>query len=107
MRTMLEAKPARVINLSYFLGSEHAPHVAMQLNILGMDNCFEAARLCGVQRVVYASSVAVSGLQKHYGARLVNEDDPCHGDNQYTMHKPLRQRDAVTCFPPVVCYGDR
>jgi len=52
MRTMIDAKPARVINLSYFLGSEHAPHVAMKLNILGMDNCFEAAQLCGVQRVV-------------------------------------------------------
>ncbi len=90
MRTMSDAKPARVINLSYFLGSEHAPHVAMELNILGMDNCFEAARLCGVQRVVYASSVAVSGLQKHYGERLVNEDEPRHGDHQYAMHKDVQ-----------------
>jgi len=59
-----------------------------------MDNCFEAARLCGVQRVVYASSVAVSGLQKHYGERLVNEDDPKHGDNQYTMHKIFNEWQA-------------
>jgi nucleoside-diphosphate-sugar epimerase len=87
MRTMVETKPSRVINLSYNLGSELAPHLAVKLNVLGMDNCFEAARLCGVQRVVYASSVAVSGLQKHYGERLVNEDDPKHGDNQYAMHK--------------------
>src|SRR6266478_1703156 len=94
MRTMIDAKPARVINLSYFLGSEHAPHVAMKLNILGMDNCFEAARLCGVQRVVYASSVAVSGLQKHYGERLVNEDEPRHGDNQYAMHKIFNEWQA-------------
>ena len=94
MRTMIDAKPARVINLSYFLGSEHAPHVAMKLNILGMDNCFEAARLCGVQRVVYASSVAVSGLQKHYGERLVNEDEPRYGDNQYAMHKMFNEWQA-------------
>src|SRR6266478_106262 len=94
MRTMIDAKPARVINLSYFLGSEHAPHVAMKLNILGMDNCFEAARLCGVQRVVYASSVAVSGLQTHYGERLVNEDDLRHGDNQYAMHKIFNEWQA-------------
>src|SRR5712691_13340911 len=87
MRTMIDAKPARVINLSYFLGSEHAPHVAMKLNILGMDNCFEAARLCGVKRVVYASSVAVSGLQTHFGDRLVNEDDATYGTSQYAMHK--------------------
>lgn len=94
MRTMVETKPSRVINLSYFLGSEHAPHLAMKLNVLGMDNCFEAARLCGVQRVVYASSVAVSGQQKHYGERLVNEDDPKHGDNQYAMHKTFNEWQA-------------
>src|SRR2546428_13041331 len=91
MRTMIAAKPARVLNLSYFLGSEHAPHVAMKLNILGMDNCFETARVCGVQRVVYASAVAVSGLQKHYGERLVNEDEPRYGDHQYAMHKMFNE----------------
>ena len=94
MRTMVEAKPSRVINLSYNLGSELAPHLAVKLNVLGMDNCFEAARLCGVQRVVYASSVAVSGQQKHYGERLVNEDDPKHGDNQYAMHKTFNEWQA-------------
>jgi len=94
MRTMVESRPTRVINLSYFLGSEHAPHIAMKLNVLGMDNCFEAARLCGVQRVVYASSVAVSGLQHHYGERLVHEDDPKHGDNQYAMHKIFNEWQA-------------
>jgi nucleoside-diphosphate-sugar epimerase len=94
MRIMVETQPNRVINLSYLLGSEHAPHVAMRLNVLGMDNCFEAARLCGVQRVVYASSVAVSGLQKHYGERLVNEDDPKYGTNQYAMHKMFNEWQA-------------
>ena len=94
MRTMVETKPSRAINLSYNLGSELAPHLAVKLNILGMDNCFEAARLCGVQRVVYASSVAVSGQQKHYGERLVNEDDPKHGDNQYAMHKMFNEWQA-------------
>ena len=46
---MTSAKPSRVINLAYFLGSEHPPRVAFKLNILGMDNCFEAARLAGRQ----------------------------------------------------------
>src|SRR5437773_11752861 len=94
MRAMIDARPTRVINLSYFLGSEHAPHVAMKLNILGMDNCFEAARLCGVQRVVYASSVAVSGLQKHFGDRLANEDDATYGTSQYAMHKIFNEFQA-------------
>ena len=45
MAAMTAAQPERVINLSYLLGSDHPPHVAMKLNIVGMDNCFEAARL--------------------------------------------------------------
>src|ERR1700746_1311130 len=40
-------RPTRVANLPYYLGSEPPPHAAFKLNILGMDNCFEAARLSG------------------------------------------------------------
>ena len=88
------AKPSRVVNLAYFLGSEHAPHVATKLNIIGMDNCFEAARLCGVNRVVFASSLAVSGEQKFYGDRAINEDDFRHGHVQYAMHKIFNEWQA-------------
>ena len=94
IRLTVESKPHRMINLSYFLGSEHAPHIAMKLNVLGMDNCFEAARLCGVGRVVYASSLAVSGQQKHFGERLANEDDMKYGNNQYAVHKIFNEWQA-------------
>src|SRR5260370_3434766 len=87
MSAMANAKPSRVITLAYWLGSEHPPRVAFKLNILGMDNCFEAARLAGVNRVAYASSLAVSGEQKFYGDRMVTEDDFRHGHVQYAMHK--------------------
>src|SRR5438876_9011163 len=77
MRTVLDVKPERLINLAYGLGAgEGNPHQVMRLDILGMDNCFEAARLGGVKRVVYASSVAVSGQQSNFGDRLATEDDP-------------------------------
>jgi nucleoside-diphosphate-sugar epimerase len=66
----------------------------MKLNIVGMDNCFEAARLCGVKRIVYASSVAVSGLQTHFGDRPVNEDDATYGTSQYAMHKIFNEFQA-------------
>jgi nucleoside-diphosphate-sugar epimerase len=92
--TMLAKKPDRVINLSYYLGSEHAPHLALKLNILGMDNCFEAARLTGVKRVVFASSLAVNGQQRHFGDRAVTEDDFRHGDNQYAVHKIFNEEQA-------------
>src|SRR5262249_12969000 len=52
MRTVLDVKPERLINLAYGLGAgEGNPHQVMRLDILGMDNCFEAARLGGVTRV--------------------------------------------------------
>ena len=95
MRTVLDVKPDRVINLAYGLGAgEGNPHQVMRLDILGMDNCFEAARLAGVKRVVYASSIAVSGQQSHFGDRLVNEDDPIHGTSQYAMHKIFNEFQA-------------
>jgi nucleoside-diphosphate-sugar epimerase len=94
MAATVAAKPNRVVNLAYFLGSEHPPHVATKLNIVGMDNCFEAARLCGVNRVVFASSLAVSGEQHHYGERVVNEDDFRHGHVQYAMHKIFNEWQA-------------
>ena len=49
MAAISKANPERVVNLSYLLGSFHMPRVAMKLNILGMDNCFEAARIAGVK----------------------------------------------------------
>lgn len=94
MAAMSAAKPERVINLAYFLGSDHAPHVAMKLNILGMDNCFEAARLLGVKHTVYASSLAVNGKQANYGNRPVTELDPVHGEYQYAKHKIVNEWQA-------------
>jgi nucleoside-diphosphate-sugar epimerase len=95
MRTVLDVKPERLINLAYGLGAgEGNPHQVMRLDVLGMDNCFEAARLAGVKRVVYASSIAVSGQQSHFGDRLVNEDDPVHGTSQYAMHKIFNEFQA-------------
>ena len=95
MRTILDVKPERVINLAYGLGmGEGNPHLAMRLDILGMDNVFEACRLTGVKRVVYASSIAVSGQQSHFGDRLATEDDPLHGTSQYAMHKMFNEFQA-------------
>src|ERR1700732_4176035 len=94
MAAMTAARPQRAINLAYWLGSEHPPRVAFKLNILGMDNVFEAARLAGVNRVAYASSLAVSGEQKFYGDRLVTEEDFRHGHVQYAMHKIFNEWQA-------------
>ncbi len=96
MRTVLDVKPERLINLAYGLGAgEGNPHQVMRLDILGMDNCFEAARLAGVKRVVYASSIAVSGQQSNFGDRPATEDDPVFGTSQYAMHKRFNEFQAA------------
>jgi nucleoside-diphosphate-sugar epimerase len=94
-RAIQDVKPQRVINLAYGLGmGEGNPHLALRLDILGMDNVFEACRLAGVRRVVYASSIAVSGQQSNFGDRLATEDDPTYGTSQYAMHKAFNEFQA-------------
>lgn len=51
-----------------------------------------------VQRVVQASSIAVSGRQSHFGDHLVNVDEPVYGTSQYAMHKIFTEFQASTCI---------
>ena len=91
---MEASKADRVINLSYNLGQDLPPHRATKLNIIGMDNCFEAARILGVKHTVFASSLAVNGQQSHYGERPVTEDDYKHAVVQYGSHKAFNEFQA-------------
>ena len=91
---MEASKADRVINLSYNLGQDLPPHRATKLNIIGMDNCFEAARILGVKHTVFASSLAVNGQQSHYGDRPVTEDDYKHAVVQYGSHKAFNEFQA-------------
>ena len=52
-------------------------HPAMRISALGTNCVFEAARLTGVKRVAFASSVAYHGSQASFGERPVTEED--HG----------------------------
>ena len=94
MAVVAEAKQDRLINLAYHIGSDLPPRVATKLNVLGMDNCFEAARIVGVPHTIYASSLAVSGPQRHFGERAVTEEDRCYGDNQYAVNKIFNEFQA-------------
>ncbi len=79
----------RIVNLAYILPpeSEEKLQLAVRVNLMGMNNVFEAARLMGVKRVVYASSIAVYGLQASYGNRPVTEEDDCYPETVYMAHK--------------------
>lgn len=67
----------KLIHVAYTLTAEgeRYPLSAIQINVLGTCNTFEAARISGVKRVVYSSSIAAYGPQDCYGDRLVTEDE--------------------------------
>ena len=79
----------KVIHMAALLppDTEERPHFGMLVNIQGTNNVFEAARWTGVRRVVYASSIAVYGVQDTFGNHAVNEDDVSNPANVYGMTK--------------------
>ena len=80
---------SRIIHMAALLppDTEDRPHFGMLVNIVGTNNVFEAARWCGIERVVYASSIAVYGTQETFGERPVDEDDLPAPANVYGMTK--------------------
>ena len=88
-----EQQVERIINLAYLLAvpTERSPHGSTIINVLGMSNVFEAARLSGLKRVVYASSIAVHGGQDQFGDRAVDESVYGIPFNLYGAHKALNE----------------
>lgn len=93
MEVMALAKPSVVVNLGYLFG-ENPPRIATKVNVVGVDNCFEASRLLGVQHVVYASSTAVSGKQSSHSKSVIDENDPTFPTSQYGVHKVFNEFQA-------------
>ena len=81
----------RIIHMAALLppDTEERPATGMAVNIDGTNNIFEAARWGGVKRVVYASSIAVYGIQDTFGDRPINEDDLPAPVNVYGMTKAV------------------
>jgi nucleoside-diphosphate-sugar epimerase len=83
----------RVVNLAFLLPGdvEANPRLSVKVNQLGMCNVFEAARLSGITRVIYASSEGVYGPQDEYGDREVTEEDAMHPQSAYAIGKQLSE----------------
>ena len=79
----------RLVNWAFVMGQEvnTDPRLSTRVNAMGMCNAFEAARLMGVKRVVYASSETVYGPQTMYGDREVTEDDQTNPTHSYAVCK--------------------
>jgi nucleoside-diphosphate-sugar epimerase len=68
----------RIVALGYFMTPLLAPECrdllnAARVNIIGVTNLFEAARLARVQRVIFASTVGTFGYQDGYGPEPITE----------------------------------
>lgn len=87
----------KVIHMAAMLppDTEDRPHYAMTVNIQGTNNVFEVARWTGVERVVYASSIAVYGVQETFGDRAITEDDIAAPVNIYGMTKSVNDFSAA------------
>jgi UDP-glucose 4-epimerase len=79
-----------VIHLAGILttGCDRDPHAAIGINVGGTYNVLEAARACGMRRVVFASTISV------YGRGLpqpITENMPLEADGWYGVSKQMAE----------------
>jgi len=85
----------RIVALGYFMTPLLAPDCrdllnSARVNIIGVTNLFEAARLARVQRVIFASTVGTFGYQDGYGPELITENtEPRAPKSLYGLMKLL------------------
>ncbi len=98
MEVLKKEKIETVIHLAALRNndSQNNPYSAFRVNVEGMLNVLEAARLTGTRRVVYASSVAVNGPPEFYEklgldiSRLA-EEAPTKPSNVYGATKVFNE----------------
>lgn len=81
MAALIDHKVQRVLALGYVVAPLLSPDYrdclkAVKVNVLGITNVFEGARLTGADRVIFASSIGVYGLQRSYGSAPITEETP-------------------------------
>jgi nucleoside-diphosphate-sugar epimerase len=83
-----------IIHLAYdvdILQLEQEPIKGVGSNSVGLINILEAARRFGIRRVVWSSSAAVYGEQKHYDKIPVEEEAPFFPLNVYGAYKAFAE----------------
>ena len=122
MSTMKRYNVDRMIHLAFIMGGSreasavHPDKVVQYLRIccMGAANVFDACRILGVKRVVYASSVAVHGYST-YTNEEEDEDTPARPDSLYGACKLWYEHIAdvyhrwygldVIGLRPTMCFG--
>src|SRR6266498_3816337 len=95
MAAIVDHGVQRIVALGYFMTPLLAPECrdllnAARVNIIGVTNLFEAARLARVQRVIFASTVGTFGYQDGYGPEPITENtEPRAPKSLYGLMKLL------------------
>jgi UDP-glucose 4-epimerase len=71
-----------------------APEEVESINVEGSRHVFRSAKDAGVRHVVYASSIAAYGIRPEHAGRVLTEETPCLGsdDFYYARHKGMVER---------------
>jgi nucleoside-diphosphate-sugar epimerase len=82
--------------LSYMMGQLMSPQFAdilsaCQVNVTGVTNVLEAARIAGIRRIAFLSTVGTYGPQVMYGERPVTEDEILAPASMYGRMKALNE----------------
>ena len=95
MAAVVDNGVKRIVALGYFMTPLLAPECrdllnAARVNIIGVTNLFEAARLAHLDRVVFASTVGTFGYQDGYGPEPITEStEPRAPKSLYGLMKLL------------------
>ena len=100
LRTVQEHEIDRIVHLaSWQVPACNAnPPQALKIVCEGTINMFEAARIFGLKRVVWASSVAVFGSPEDYNYQQIQNDAPHYPKFIYGACKSMNERYAAHYF---------
>jgi nucleoside-diphosphate-sugar epimerase len=119
VRAIRETETTHVVHLAALLTNtaRSNPRAALDVNVMGTNNVFEAARTLSdqVERVAWASSAAVYAPPANYGDDFVTESDLVYPDTLYGATKEYNEHQARVYFEdfdvshvairPTVAYG--
>ncbi len=93
LRVLSERRIDTVVHLASLLSpaSDANPHLALRVNSESLLHVFEAARILGLRRVVWASSVAVFGDASLYERLPLPDDAPHKPGGVYGATKSLNE----------------
>lgn len=97
LRTCKEHKIETIIHMAYFkiLHAKANPLWATKVNCEGTGNIFETARILGLKRVVWASSIVVFGPPEKYPGENIANDAPHCPSTFYGACKSFNENQAV------------